>query len=85
MECHTTFAQPMCSEVVITFQKSLSNFFFLPSTLTRATEKVKRMHRDAALTGEQDSSFRSISYSLKNNSNAFFLTQGNTVVLLGLS
>jgi hypothetical protein len=43
----------MCSEVYITFKQSLCNLLFLPSTLTRATEKMKLMYKDAALFGDK--------------------------------
>jgi len=47
IESHTIVAQPMCTEAWITFKKSSFNLWFLPPTLTKATEEVKLMHRDA--------------------------------------
>jgi hypothetical protein len=44
----------MCSEALSTIQKILFNLSFLPSTLTRAIEEVKLMHRDAALIGDKE-------------------------------
>jgi hypothetical protein len=44
----------MCSGALITFKKSLFKISLLPPTLTRATEEVKQMHRDATLIGDKE-------------------------------
>ena len=48
------YAQPMCSEALITFKKSRFNVFFISCTLIRATEEVKLMHRDGFLVEDKE-------------------------------
>ena len=47
-------SQPMSSEALNTFKKSLFHLLFLPSTLTTATDEVKLMDRDTTLIGDQE-------------------------------
>jgi len=42
-----------CVLALITFTKSLFNYCFLPRIITRVTEEMKAMHRDATLIGDK--------------------------------
>jgi hypothetical protein len=47
-------SQPMSSEALNTFKKSLFHLLFLPCTVTRANDELKLMHRDAALIVDKE-------------------------------
>ena len=57
MGMHLKYGVPhycRATDALITFNKSLFNLLFLPSTLTRAIKEVKLMNRDAALIGDKN-------------------------------